>query len=120
MKKLLFALFVMAVAPLAYGQYAAPAAPADAKDAAAAPAAPAAAATDQSALTTQAGSEAAKVKSVLGERNCMRETGSNIVRKGTCVNATGQAYGQSAIERTGTYDTGVALQRLSPAIQVRP
>jgi hypothetical protein len=87
------------------------------KDAAtASPAAPA----DQSALTTQAGSEAAKVKSILGDRNCVRETGSHIVRKDTCVNATGQSYGETAIDRTGTYDPGVALERLSPQIQVRP
>ena len=116
MKRFLLAMFVTAIATLAYGQYAAPAAPAPAKDAAAAPAA---APADQPALTAHAGSEAAQVKTLLGERNCVRETGSHIVRKGTCVNATGQSYGQTAIERTGTFNTGVALDRLTPSIQVQ-
>ena len=116
MKKLFVALFVMAMAPIAYGQYAAPPTPEAAKEPAAATAGTAA---DQKALTTQANSEAATVKNLLGERNCIQETGSHIVRKGTCVNTTGQAYGQTAIERTGTYNTGVALERLSPAIQVQ-
>jgi nucleoid-associated protein YgaU len=115
MKKLLIALCVAAMAPVAYGQYAAPAAPAAPKDAATATAS-----ADPNALTAQPATEGAKVKSLLGERNCVQETGSHIVRKGTCVNATGQAYGQTAIERTGTYNTGVALERLSPSIQVQP
>jgi len=117
MKKLVAALFLVAMAPLVYGQYTAPATPEVSKNPAPASAG---APSDQNALTTQAGSEQKTVKNILGERNCLRETGSNIVRKGTCVNATGQAYGQTAIERTGTYDTGTALERLSPAIQVRP
>ena len=116
MKKLLFVLLATAMAPLAYGEYGAPATPETPKDAATAPAARAA---DQNALTTQGGSEAAQVKGLLGERNCVQETGSHIVRKGACVNATGQSYGQTAIERTGTYNTGVALERLSPSIQVQ-
>jgi hypothetical protein len=114
MKKLLFAVLVTAMAPLAYGQYTAPASP-EAKEPAAAAAA---AAGDKNALTTQANTEAAKVKALLGDRNCVRETGSNIVRKG-CVNATGQAYDQTPIGWTGTYNTGVALERLSPAVTVR-
>jgi hypothetical protein len=117
MKKLFVALFVTAMAPLAYGQYGTAATPEAAKTP---PAAAAGNASDQSALTSQSvsGQNAAKV---LGPRNCLRETGSHIVRKDkdTCVNATGQAYGETAIERTGTYDTGEALEKLSPAVQVR-
>jgi hypothetical protein len=115
MKKLLFALLVTAIAPLAYAQYTAPATPEAAKE----PTPAAGAAADKNALATQANSDASSTKAILGDRNCLRETGSNIVRKGNCVNATGQAYGQTAIERTGTYDTGVALERMSPAISVR-
>ena len=116
MKKLFVALAVAAMAPLAYAQYTAPATPEASKS----PTPPAASASDQSALTSEGAEQ--NTKKLLGERNCLRETGSNIVRKDkdSCVNATGQSYGETAIERTGTYNTGVALERLSPAIQVRP
>ena len=113
MRKLLFALCVTAMVPLAYGQWTAPGTTDGTKE-------PQAATTsDKNALTTLPNAEAADVKKVLGDRNCLRETGSNIVRKGNCVNATGQAYGGTAIERTGTYDTGTALERLSPAVTIR-
>jgi len=113
MKKLLLAMVAMAIAPFACAEATAPA---SAKEAMA-PAATAA--EQQSALTTQAAPGGGQVKTLLGERNCVQETGSHIVRKDKCVNATGQAYGQTAINRTGTYDAGVALERLSPAIQVQ-
>jgi hypothetical protein len=115
MKKIVVVLLATAIAPFAYAQSAAPAAPAESKDAASAPAA-----VGQSALTAQASPEAARVKALLGERNCLRETGSRIVRKDGCVNATGRSYGQTAIERTGTYDPGLALERLDPAIRITP
>ncbi|HET7097557.1 MAG TPA: hypothetical protein VFJ68_09215 [Casimicrobiaceae bacterium] len=123
MKKLLIAMCVAAIAPLAYGQYTAPATPEAAKAPPATGAAPdqSATAADQGALTSKGASES-NAKRILGERNCVQHTGSNIVRKDkdTCLNVTGQAYGETAIERTGTFDTGVALERLSPSIQVRP
>jgi len=115
MKRFLFALFAFAIAPVGYAEDAAPAAAAATKDAVVAT--PAA---DQSALTTRTGTEAERAKALLGERNCVRETGSHIVRKDSCVNATGRSYGQTAIERTGTYSTGVALERLDPAVRVTP
>ena len=116
MKKLFVALAIAAIGPLAYAQYTAPATPEASKS----PTPAAAGASDQNALTSQAADQ--NTKRLLGERNCVRETGTNIVRKDkdSCVNTMGQAYGETAIERTGTYNTGVALERLSPAIQVRP
>jgi hypothetical protein len=113
MRKILFALCVTAMVPLAYGQWTTP----GSTDATKEPAA--AAAGEKNALTTAPNADATNAKQLLGERNCLRETGSNIVRKDKCVVATGQAYGGTAIERTGTYDTGTALDRLSPAVNVR-
>jgi hypothetical protein len=118
MKKLLFAFLV--TAPLAYGQSTAPAIPDTAKDAKDAASTSSAAATDKSALTNQAASDAGRAKAILGERNCLRETGSMIVRHDKCVNATGQSFNQADIDRTGTYDAATALERMSPQVQIRP
>ena len=112
MRKLLLAMCITVMVPVAYAQWTAPGttepptAPAPTSDKSA----------EKNALTTQPNGE---VKQLLGYRNCVSETGSNIVRKDKCVNATGQAYGGTAIERTGTYDTGTALERLSPAVTIR-
>ena len=76
-----------------------------------------------SVLTAQSAADPADAaaKEILGRRNCLAETGSHIIRKDTCVNATGRGYGRTAIERTSNPgNTAETLRQLDPAIQIRP
>ena len=85
--------------------------------------APAAAAADTNTLTAQNAADPADAaaKEILGRRNCLAETGSHIVRKDQCVNATGRGYGRTAIDRTSNPgNTAETLRQLDPAIQIRP
>lgn len=54
-------------------------------------------------------------------RNCLRATGSRIVRTSTerCNRLPGSAYSREDLERTGQTDVGHALERLDPRIRVR-
>jgi hypothetical protein len=54
-------------------------------------------------------------------RNCLRATGSRIVRTSTerCNRLPGSTYSREDLERTGQTDVGHALERLDPRIRVR-
>ncbi|MFI4958278.1 MAG: hypothetical protein ACHP7C_03855 [Lysobacterales bacterium] len=55
----------------------------------------------------------------LGDRNCLRETGSLIrARKGECLPVTGRSYSGDELRRTGHPDTARALQTLDPSVNV--
>lgn len=53
------------------------------------------------------------------DRNCLKQTGSLIVRreKEACINAAGRSYSREDIDRTGARDLADALQRLDPSIR---
>lgn len=69
-----------------------------------------------SAQTTTARSNAA-VK--VGDRNCIRDTGSRIRAKaGECLPVVGRSYSGAELRRTGQIDTGRALQMLDPSIRI--
>ncbi|RZA30950.1 MAG: hypothetical protein EOP92_33720 [Lysobacteraceae bacterium] len=57
----------------------------------------------------------------LADRNCLKETGSRVIRadrKGhKCAMAPGRAYTKGDIDRTGAIDLRDALRRLDPAVQ---
>lgn len=56
------------------------------------------------------------------DRNCLRETGSHIVKKDekACVDsANGQSYTREDLDRTGTNDVADALRHLDPSVTVR-
>jgi hypothetical protein len=54
-----------------------------------------------------------------GDRNCVHDTGSLIpARKGECLPVNGRSYSGDELKRTGTNDTGRALQMLDPSISV--
>jgi hypothetical protein len=65
--------------------------------------------------------EARTTKDLLTSRNCVRDTGSHIVRKGTdtCINTTGRSYDKANIDQTGATGTGKALLQLDPSINLR-
>lgn len=71
-------------------------------------------------LTTASAADSRAVKAALSARNCMAATGTHIIRKDACVNAAGRSYDRSDIERTGTLNTGEALERLDPSVNTRP
>lgn len=54
------------------------------------------------------------------DRNCLKETGSRVIRadsKGRkCANATGRAYDRKDIDQTGAVDLKDALRKLDPAV----
>ena len=68
----------------------------------------------------QAAPEKPSVKNDLADRNCLKETGSRVIRadsKGRkCANATGRAYNRGDIDRTGAVDLKDALRKLDPAV----
>ena len=75
---------------------------------------------EKSALAAPSTANSDVAKEVLGRRNCLAETGSHIVRKDACINATGRGYGRTAIDRTSTLgNTAEALEQLDPAVQIR-
>lgn len=70
-------------------------------------------------VATQEQKEAAADE--LADRNCLKETGSRVIRadrKGRkCAMAPGRAYTKGDIDRTGAIDLRDALRRLDPAVQ---
>lgn len=89
-------------------------------------AAPTAAAADPQATETapvEASVEQEKAdanKAKLEDRNCLRYTGSRLIRadsKGRkCANATGRSYSKEDIDRTGATDLRDALRKLDPSV----
>ena len=74
-------------------------------------AAPADASTDQ---------DKRNAKAEVDDRNCLKHTGSRLIRadsKGRkCANATGRSYSKEDIDRTGAFDLHDAIRRLDPAV----
>ena len=64
--------------------------------------------------------EKSSTKNDLADRNCLKETGSRVIRadsKGRkCANATGRAYNRGDIDRTGAVELKDALRKLDPAV----
>jgi hypothetical protein len=85
--------------------------------------APAAANVEKSNATagSVAEGEARTTKELLTSRNCVRETGTYIKRKGKddCVNTTGRSYDKKNFDQTSTVETDKVLPLLDPAIDVR-
>ena len=109
MHKLTLALFLAAAASATYAQNPVQSTAQPAVDA------------EKSDLIAQSSAAPDAAKEILGRRNCLAETGSHIVRKDNCINATGRGYGRTAIDRTSTVgNTAEALRQLDPAIQIRP
>lgn len=54
----------------------------------------------------------------LDSRQCIRDTGSHIPRKGQCLPVAGSSYSAKDIQRTGATDIGHALQMLDPSVTV--
>ena len=95
-----------------------------AQTAAPAPAEPAA---EPAVVTPAASAEQADAlenlatRNLAEDRNCLRETGSRVIRadsKGRkCVNAPGRSYTREDINSTGAVDLADALRRLDPSIR---
>ena len=62
----------------------------------------------------------AAAKDEAADRNCLKHTGSRLIRadsKGRkCAVATGRAYNRDDIDRTGAVDLRDAIRRLDPAV----
>ena len=62
----------------------------------------------------------ATAKDEAADRNCLKHTGSRLIRadsKGRkCAVATGRAYNRDDIDRTGAVDLRDAIRRLDPAV----
>ena len=60
-------------------------------------------------------------KDDLADRNCLKHTGSRLIRADSrgrkCANATGRSYSKEDIDRTGAFDLQDALRRLDPAVR---
>lgn len=113
MKRLALTAALLSLAFAASAQTAAPAAdPAADPQAAAAPAA--------SSAETSANQNKADAKDEIADRNCLKHTGSRVIRadsKGRkCAIATGRAYNRDDIDRTGAVDLRDAIRRLDPAV----
>jgi len=111
MKRLALTATLLGLAFAASAQTAAPTAaePADPQTTDAAPA-------DASAKQGKADAK----KDELADRNCLKYTGSRLIRadsKGRkCANATGRSYSKDDIDRTGALDLRDAIRRLDPAV----
>lgn len=75
---------------------------------------------DEAASAEEPGDED-KLAAIEAYRNCLRTTGSRIVRAQPerCNNLPGSTYSREDIDRTGQTDVGRALERLDPRIRVR-
>lgn len=73
---------------------------------------------DAAPPASEAEIEAAAIEA---SRNCLRATGSRIVRSGPerCNRLPGSVYSREDLDRTGQTDVGHALERLDPRIRVR-
>ena len=88
--------------------------------------APTAAAADPQAAESALAETSAKQdktdakKDELTDRNCLKHTGSRLIRadsKGRkCAMATGRSYSREDIDRTGSIDLRDALRRLDPVV----
>lgn len=89
--------------------------PADPADPAVPPTNSTAAATDADAAKAQA------TKDELADRNCLRETGSRVIRADRtgrkCAMAAGRAYTREDLDRTGEVDLADALRKLDVGIR---
>lgn len=78
--------------------------------------APQAAPAGQDATDQNASSD----KAALSDRDCLRHTGSRLIRRDAkgdgCANATGRAYTREELDRTGGRDLAQSLRLLDPAI----
>lgn len=110
MKRLVLTAALLGLASAASAQTAAPAA--DPQTAAAAPA--------ETAAEASANRHKADAKDEIADRNCLKHTGSRVIRadsKGRkCAIATGRAYNREDIDRTGAVDLRDAIRRLDPAV----
>ena len=61
-----------------------------------------------------------EVKDEVNDRNCLKHTGSRLIRadsKGRkCAIASGRSYTKEDIDRTGAFDLHEAIRRLDPAV----
>jgi phosphate-selective porin len=84
----------------------------------AAPADPAAAVSD---TAEAAAADKLASEDKLADRNCLRETGSRVIRadsKGRkCAIGPGRSYTKEDIDRTGSIDLADALRKLDPSIR---
>ncbi len=118
MKRLALTAALLGLAFAASAQTAAPAATN--------PAAPQTASAASTDTSTEAQAEMpthrnkADAKDEIADRNCLKYTGSRVIRadgKGRkCANATGRAYNRDDIDRTGAVDLRDAIRRLDPAV----
>lgn len=114
MKRFVLTAALMSLAFAASAQTAAPAA--------ADPAAPQATAVAPAETPVDASADRNKTaaKDEIADRNCLKYTGSRVIRadsKGRkCANATGRAYNRDDIDRTGAIDLRDAIRRLDPAV----
>lgn len=114
MKRLALTAALLGLAFAASAQTAAPAA--------ADPAAPQTGAATSAVTTDEASvnQNKADAKDEAADRNCLKHTGSRLIRadsKGRkCAIATGRAYNRDDIDRTGAIDLRDAIRRLDPAV----
>lgn len=79
---------------------------------------PAAQQNSSATATTQATSRNDSPVKV-GDRNCIRDTGSRIItRSDKCLPVAGRSYSGKELRSTGQIDTGRALQMLDPSIRI--
>ena len=114
MKRLALTAALLSLAFAASAQTAAPAAdPAADPQAAAAPAG--------TSAETSTNQNKADAKDEIADRNCLKHTGSRVIRadsKGRkCAIAAGRAYNRDDIDRTGAVDLRDAIRRLDPAVR---
>lgn len=116
MKRLALTAALLSLAFTASAQTAAPAA----TDPAAPQSASAASADTSAQAEIPTHRNKADAKDEIADRNCLKHTGSRVIRadsKGRkCANATGRAYNRDDIDRTGAVDLQDAIRRLDPAV----
>lgn len=114
MKRLALTAALLSLAFAASAQTATPAAadPAASQTAAAAPA--------EASAENPVDRNKAEAKDEIADRNCLKHTGSRVIRadsKGRkCAIAAGRAYNRDDIDRTGAVDLRDAIRRLDPAV----
>lgn len=115
MKRLALTAALLSLAFATSAQTATPAAVDPAADSQTAAAAPA-----ETSAEASANQNKADAKDEIADRNCLKHTGSRLIRadsKGRkCAIAAGRAYNRDDIDRTGAIDLRDALRRLDPAV----
>lgn len=78
-------------------------------------------ATAKATATAEASADAASLAKLDAHRNCMRYTGTRIVRnkrgEPECLGANGRVYSRADIENTGSVELSEALRKLDPSIR---